>query len=166
MTTPDTSGTGPGRGEIVDVATWKWFGAAGHLIVGRWCRFHLCTQVGSWLVSTVGEYWPERPTREIHAEVVDPEWLFLNAHRKGDDFDAAYMERFGYDTIGLGRLYETMVFRAGEPCSSEGCGCGMPSIDGQEQDFEGYNDAAAATRGHYEMCKRWAARAALQEQTR
>jgi hypothetical protein len=61
-------------------------------------------------VSTVGEYWPERPSREIHAEVRDPAWLDENRSRKGDDFDRAYMQRFGFHEIGCDRTYETMVF--------------------------------------------------------
>lgn len=34
----------------------KHFGTAGHLCVSESCRFHLCTQVGNVLVSTVGDY--------------------------------------------------------------------------------------------------------------
>lgn len=107
-------------------------------------------------MSTVGEYWPERPVREIHAGVHDPEWLQENRHLKGDYFDAAYMERFGFEEIGVGRTYETMVFKAGDPCSSKGCGCGLPEIDGMELDFEGYNNAQDATRGHTAMCAKYA----------
>lgn len=32
------------------------FGNAAHLIVGNWCRFHIATQIGEVLISTVGEY--------------------------------------------------------------------------------------------------------------
>lgn len=137
--------------------TWQWFGTAGHLIVGHDCRFHLCTQVGPWLVSTVGQYWPERPVREIHAQVHAPAWLAANRHRKGDDFDRAYMQRFGYAEIGGDRTYETMVFRACKPCTAEGCACGLPEIDGSEVAAAGYNDAGSATAGHLEMCERFAA---------
>ena len=35
---------------------WKWFGVAAHFIGGISCEFHLATQVGSVLVSTVGQY--------------------------------------------------------------------------------------------------------------
>ena len=135
---------------------WKWFGHAGHLIVGHYCRFHLCTQVGKYLVSTVGEYWPERSVREIHAEVTDAKWWANNRHRKGDDFNSAYMKRFGYEEIGCDRLYETMVFRAGEPCKSGKCGCGLPAISGCELECDGYNNAGEATRGHMRLCAKWA----------
>lgn len=137
-------------------STWKWFGSAGHFICGHWCRFHLCTQVGSYLISTIGEYWPERAVREIHASVSDPKWLQENIMRKGDDFDYAYMKRFGFQEIGHERLYETMVFRAGKPCESQKCGCGIPSINGGELDFKAYVDAGSATKGHMEICKKWA----------
>ena len=36
---------------------WKWFGFPGHLCVAHKCRFSLCTQVGDYLVSTVGDYY-------------------------------------------------------------------------------------------------------------
>src|SRR5919106_127620 len=67
----------------------KWFGHAAHFICGRWCRFHLATQVGDYLVSTVGEYWPEHDVREIHAQHFDGEWWRKNRHLKGDRHDAA-----------------------------------------------------------------------------
>jgi hypothetical protein len=129
----------------------KWFGHAAHFICGRDCRFHLATQVGGYLVSTVGELWPSRVVREIHADVHDSGWLEENRHLKGDTFDAAYMKRFGFDDIGYNRKYETMVFAAGAPCKAEGCGCGLPSIDGRELDTSGYNDAGSATAGHMKL---------------
>jgi len=134
---------------------WEWFGHAGHFICGHMCRFHLCTRVGGYLISTVGELWFDKRSREIHAEIHDPKWFKKNCHRKGDDFDAAYMKRFGFETVGYDRLYETMVFRVGKPCTTKDCGCGLPSIDGHELDFAGYNRADEATRGHYAMCERW-----------
>lgn len=140
----------------IPVAKWKWFGHAAHLIVGHDCRFHMTTVVGKYLVSTVGEYWPPRSVREIHAKYNDPAWLDANQHLKGDYFDAAYMQRFGFETIGCDRKYETMVFLAGNPCASKSCGCGLPSISGSELDFGGYNDARSASRGHYALCAKYA----------
>jgi hypothetical protein len=136
-------------------AGWEWYGGAGHFICARWCRFHLCTKVGPWLVSTVGEYWPDRPVREIHAKVHDPAWLAANARLRGNEFDAAYMLRFGYVEIGFDRKYETMVFRADAPCVSASCGCGMPAIDGNDLDSSSYNVAGDATIGHLALCEKW-----------
>ncbi len=137
------------------MSDWKWFGHAGHLIVGYACRFHLCTLIGEHLVSTVGEYWPEREVREIHAKVYDPGWLKENRHLNGDTFDAAYMKRFGYEDIGCDRKYETMVFKvSGKTCTAEDCNCGMPTIIPDELDFAGYNAAGSAMTGHYTMCEK------------
>lgn len=137
------------------MSNWKWFGHAGHFICGHQCRFHLATKVGKYLVSTVGELWPERGSREIHAKVHDPQWLAENIHLKGDIFDHAYMSRFGFEEVGCDRKYETMVFLAGKPCKSKSCGCGLPVISGSELDFQGYNNAGDATRGHLKLCQKW-----------
>ena len=145
-------------GENVPVEEWEWFGSAAHFICGRWCRFHLATKVGPWLVSTVGEYWPDRGVREIHAQIHDSAWLLTNGDRQGDDFDAAYMRRFGFEDIGYQRKYETMVFLAGDPCAVEGCACGLPSLaSGTERDFAPANTARAATENHRALCAKWAA---------
>lgn len=58
--------------------------------------------------------------------------------------------------IGCDRLYETMVFPTmKERCE---CGCGMFRVDVSdgELDFDGYNDADSANKGHLEMCYKWA----------
>lgn len=137
----------------IPVSEWKWFGNAGHLCVAQWCRFHLCTQVGDLLISTVGEYWPERAVREIHAQVHDLKWLSENHRLKGDNFDAAYMKRFGYEEVGCDRKYETMVFDAGSPCQAEGCNCGIPRpASWSELAVDGYQTAGEATGGHLAMC--------------
>ena len=134
---------------------WKWFGHAAHFSCGSRCQFHLATQVGKYLVSTVGELWLERSSREVHAQVHDPKWLEKNRHLKDDYFDSAYMARFGFEEIGCNRKYETMVFKAGKPCRSKECGCGLLEIDGSELDFLGYNNVAAAAKGHLKLCRKW-----------
>ena len=135
---------------------WKWFGHAGHLIVGSHCRFHLCTQIGDYLISTVGEYWPERAVREIHASIHDPAWLVENGKLRGDTFDAAYMNRFGYEEIGYQRKYETMVFKvSGKICVIKDCNCGLPTIVPTELGFAGYNMAGDAANGHMAICEKW-----------
>ena len=118
---------------------WKWFGHPGHFICGRWCRFHLCTQVGNYLISTVGQL--VHPRHSDGSEQREAAWL--EKHPNGEE-------------IGCGRTYETMAFLAGEPCKAKGCGCGLPTIDGSELDCDGYNNAASATKGHMAMCRKYA----------
>jgi hypothetical protein len=120
------------------VGDWKWFGSAGHFICGQWCRFHLCTQVGPFLVSTVGQY--VHPRHGGGSELGERQ--FLEKHPNGEE-------------IGAGRTYETMVFVAGTPCAWHDCDCGLPAPTGNELDFRGYTNARDATRGHHEICKKW-----------
>jgi hypothetical protein len=118
---------------------WKWFGTAGHFICGQWCRFHLATQVGGFLISTVGEF--------VHPR-----------HGKGNEANEAkwLKENWPGEEIGLNRKYETMVFKAGSVCSIPGCGCGLPEISGSEIDFSGYNVRGEAAAGHMTMCLKYA----------
>ncbi len=131
---------------------WKWFGSPAHFICSFDCRFHLATLVGDgeYIVSTVGEYLPDSNVRDILAESRGKP-----IEGRGDARRADWMQKFGYEEIGLDRTYETMVFKAGEVCKVEGCGCGLPSISGQELDFNGYNTAGDATKGHYALCEKW-----------
>jgi len=133
----DTSETGDYR---VPHSEWKHFGNAAHFICGRWCRFHLATQVGPWLVSTVGEY--VHPSRSAGSERTEIDYLLDNP--LGEE-------------IGGGRFFETMVFPAGEPCNTKECACGMPAIGGDEVDFSGYMTRKEATEGHRAMCEKYAA---------
>jgi len=126
---------------------WVWMPHPGHLIVGQDCRFHLCTFVGGWLVSTVGEYLPDAPVREILASSRG-----IQLQGRGDERLADYMKRLGFEDIGAGRKYETMVFPAKKsdtPC------CLYTYSEPQEVDFNGYNDAKSAYEGHLAMCEKW-----------
>lgn len=127
----------------IDKSDWVWFGTPGHFLCSRWCRFHLCTQVGAFLVSTVGEY--VHPRHGGGREDKEAEWLRRNW--PGED-------------IGYNRKYETMVFAAGPICTEPGCGCGMPTINGHEIDCIGANTRQQATANHMELCKKFAAIAA------
>ena len=101
---------------------WKWFGSPGHLIVSLDCRFHLCTQVGGHLVSTVGEYLPDSSVREILAKSRGKTLEGIGEMRRAD-----FLDKIGYEEIGCGRKFETMVFRvSGDLCK---CGCGMPNVN-------------------------------------
>lgn len=130
---------------------WEWFGLSGHFILGHKCQFHLCTKVGRYLVSTVGQYLPDEGVREIYAKSrgVDLEGI-------GDDREADYMKKIGYEEIGCGRTFETMVFKAGKRCRVKDCMCLQPSLASSEKDFEGYNTAGEAQAGHLKMCLKWA----------
>lgn len=55
-------------------------------------------------------------------------------------------------TIGRNRFYETMVFVA-RP--GTGTCCPWVQADGQDVDFEGYNDAGAAREGHMRMVEKY-----------
>lgn len=103
---------------------WRWYGTAGHFIGAQSCCFHLHTRVGTYRVSTVGCY--------HHAD--DP------------DCQQPPVE------IGLGRLYETMVFRLAADDFE-----GDPH-DWIELDSDGYNDPDEAEAGHLRMCEKWGSR--------
>jgi hypothetical protein len=100
----------------------QYFGQAGHFIAADRCRFHLHTHVNGYCVSTVGEYYP----------------LWLSKDESADE----------PATIGLGRLYETMVFRLsgnGEDLESYG-----------DLEMTPYNTRDAANDGHERAVCKWA----------
>ena len=107
---------------------WVWHGTPGHFICSPDCLFHMTTEIGGVLVSTVGEHHP-------HPRKDKPE------------------------SVGLGRLYETMVFPITNRCALVECGaCGHPDCEyGEPLDFAGYNTRKGARLGHMEMCRKWAA---------
>ena len=79
---------------------------------------------------------------------------FIGAPTVGDYHPRS---RDAREEIGFQRYFETMVFRAGEACTRPDCDCGLPEIDGSEQDFEGYQTAGEAKRGHMRMVEKYAA---------
>lgn len=135
---------------------WIWMPHPGHLIVADRCRFHLNTWVPSpngagYIVSTVGEYVPDSPVREILAEA---RGVVLQG--RGDAREADWMAKCGYEEIGCGRQYETMVFHAQrEP--EDSC-CLYRMSDPCELDSSGYNSPLFAYKGHMEMCAEWSGR--------
>ena len=111
--------------------SWKWSGFAGHHICADRCMFHLSTDVGDHLVSTVGKFHPDMnqsfPDRELGP----------------------------VDTVGHNRLYETMVFNKKtnvQPCS---CGCGIPEVVRNEIECLPANDPGTATENHMAMCRKY-----------
>lgn len=138
----------------IPVGAWRWFGTPGHFICASWCRFHLTTHVGPWLVSTVGEYVPTAIARTILGATPS-----ARDNRLGGEIEESeWIERNGFQEIGCDRKFETMVFRAGEPCVEPDCACGMPAIDGSEVAAEPANDRGTANENHARLCALFARR--------
>ena len=127
---------------------WVWMPHPGHFICASDCHFVLNTCVGRYIVSTVGELIPSefsmRLKFERHGELIDA---------KGDALIAQYLERFGYEDVGYSRKFETMVFKAKR--GSDGDCCAYSAECFRELDFNSYNTAEEATKGHYELCQKW-----------
>ena len=127
---------------VIPIEKWKWHGRAAHCCIGQWCRFHLATTVGKYLISTIGEY--VHPGHSNGSEQAEAEWIRNNW--PGED-------------VGCDRKYETMVFLAGKRCRFPECGCGIPALkNGIELAGVGYNTAGEATKGHMRICRAWAKR--------
>lgn len=120
----------------------------GHFICSNQCRFILNTWVNGYIVSTVGEYFPSSDVRKILANSRG-----IKIEDKGDYWDADYMQKIGFEPIGLDRLYETMVFKAKK--SKEKCCPYVMRTPAREIDFAGYNDPGEAYRGHLKMCNKY-----------
>jgi hypothetical protein len=137
---------------MISKEDWKWFGHAAHLIVGQDCRFHLATEVGTFLISTVGEYLPDSQVRETLAISRG-----IKLTGRGDARQSDYMEKIGYEEVGYGRKYETMVFAIESYCIKNDCNCGIPiPLNWSELDPRGYNSAKDATVGHRKICLKYA----------
>ena len=126
-----------------------------HFICGQDCQFIMATYIGKYIVSTVGEYWPDQEIRRIHAKVFDLEWYKKNKNLKGDTFDFAYMKKFGFKEIGAYRKYETMVFKAKKMKKNDCKACLYEIIVAKEVECESYNDAKDAYEGHLRLCNKW-----------
>lgn len=126
---------------------WIWMPHPGHFICSRWCQFILNTYVGGFIVSTLGEYVPDAPVREILAESRDVALKGIGDIRLAD-----YMKKIGYEELSVGYKYETMVFKAKK--SGNKC-CPYEMKSGSNIDCETYNTADEAKEGHYKLCLKW-----------
>lgn len=119
----------------ISESEWRWDGHAGHLIVAKWCRFHLSTRVGDYRISTIGEY-------------VQPNIAGIEPDGK----DLGGPEYAEFESVGLGRLFETYVFRVH--------GDGLGEVDDWgEIDSLSANDHDTANANHLAMCRKYAKRA-------
>lgn len=106
-------------------ADWVWMGHGTHFVGRSKCGLRLATYVGSYIVSTVGEYAP--------GEV----WIELNGCGPGDD----------------PMFYETLVWEAVEAPDDRTC-CPY-RIEGNEIERMYYETASEATAGHMAFCEKW-----------
>ena len=119
----------------------------GHFICARDCEFFLNTYVNGFIISTVGELFPDAPVREIYAESRG-----IKLEGMGDARRADYRKKVGYEELGYERKYETMVFLAQK--SEHKC-CPWRIVSGRDLEMEGYNDPGEAYRGHMKFCKKY-----------
>jgi len=110
---------------------WEWFGYGAHLCVGPWCRFHMATLVGGYMVSTVGDYRPPHASEK----------------------DCPAMRE-----IGCNRMFETFVFRASPSkatrCKIVDCLCQMPALESFSEIYSlAANTAGDATKNHRKACE-------------
>jgi hypothetical protein len=132
-------------------ADWIWMPHPAHFICAEDCRFHLATYVSGYIVSTVGEYFPDSPAREIIASC---RGIMLKG--QGDARRDDFKRRVGWVEIGSGRTYETMVFKAEAAARPETC-CPWRMESPHELETVGYNDPIAATVGHMRLCEKFSA---------
>lgn len=134
----------------IPASEWTWYGHAAHFICGRWCRFHLATTVGRFLISTIGEY---VPTESVQTSLAELRGEPLT--ERGDAREVEYLSRFGFEKLGSWGTYETLVFPwSGRVCDTAECACGLPSPDAwNEADGKRYDSAKDARAGHYAFCE-------------
>ena len=120
---------------------------AGHFLLGNKCQFRLNTYVGKYIVSTVGEYLPDEGIREILNKTRN-----LELQGMGDEREADFLKKNGWEKVGYNRKYETMVFKA----KKSNFKCCPFTIKLGEIEMNGYNDAESAYRGHLKMCNKYA----------
>ncbi len=132
---------------------WIWMPHPAHFCMAYDCQFFMATKVGKYIISTVGELFPDAPIREIYAQSRG-----IALEGKGDARRYDYMKKIGFEDIGFGRKYETMVFKAvkSETKGKHACACCPYQIEsGSNIDGLNYNDSGSAYKGHLTMCAKW-----------
>lgn len=126
---------------------WVWMPHPGHFICASECKFHLTTEVGGYIVSTVGEYFPQESVREILAKC---RGVVLEG--KGEERERDYMTKIGYENLGVDGKYETMVFPS--KTSDEAC-CPFTAAEWGGLAQRRYSSPGEAYAGHMEFCEEW-----------
>lgn len=138
---------------------WAWMPCAGHFILGKYCRYHLCTYVNGYIISTIGQLWPDDNIRRIYAEShnkLNPNNQ-IDLSLKGDDFDREYFKKKGFHGLGFPEeesVYETMVFKGKKRDEGSQC-CPYMVSDWGDLDCNRYSDAAEAYQGHLRFCQEY-----------
>ncbi len=132
---------------------WIWMGHPAHFICARDCKFFMATRVGKYIVSSVGEYFPDAPVREIFAQSRG-----ITLTGMGDARQYDYMKKVGYEELHSGGyLYETYVFKAIKNKAKGGCeACPYIIESGSNVDSMCFKTRGEAFKGHYKMCDKWA----------
>ena len=115
---------------------WVWMPHPAHFICAKWCRFHLATYVGGFIVSTVGEF--VHPRHSGGSEAAEAKWLEKN---------------YPGENIGCDRKYETFVFRAALT-DKRSC-CQYRPTGWGEIDSLPANDSNLAYANHMKLCDKW-----------
>ena len=114
------------KDKIMPKSEWIWMPHAAHYMGYRKCQFRLATYVGDWIVSTIGE--------------------------RGDKDSESGS---GYEEIRVGRIYESIVFKA-KPADDECDACPYIVADfGDTLEEQGYNNGREAYNGHIALCEKW-----------
>lgn len=133
---------------------WLWMPHPAHFICARDCKFFLATKVGKYIISTVGEYFPDSRVRAIFAECRG-----IKIEGKGDEYDYNYMKKIGFEELHADKtFYETMVFKAVKVPKNDKRSCeSCPfRIDVQKCfDEVHYKTSAEAMKGHYKLCAKF-----------
>lgn len=122
-----------------------------HFICSYDCKFFLATKVGKYIVSTVGEYFPDSQIREIFASSRN-----IKLEGKGDERKSDYMKKIGFEELHCGGwLYETYVFKSIK-MPENGCkSCPFKIEIGSNIDQNVYKTGDEAFKGHYKLCEKY-----------
>lgn len=121
---------------MIPASEWIWHGHPLHLSVHRRCQFRMGTEIGDFVVSTIGEYELEGGGYDTLG--IDPHSFYETmVFRKTGHFEGILPDRRGADTL------------SGTKC--------CPDITGDDLFCERYSNSVSARVGHMLTCQRVAA---------
>ena len=114
---------------MTPVEKWKWYGFPAHFICSSRCQFRMATEVGNYIISTVG--------------------AMRDATGNSPDEQIGYGRTF--ETM-------VFIAERHARCRDEACGCGMPD-KGDEVETLPANTAGEAQKNHMKLCRKYARKA-------